>query len=84
MDRIEIEEKVREIISDLLNMDEELVKEDSNFITDYQADSLDGIEIIMKVEDVFDVSVSNEEADMIITMKSLVDIIEKKLKERTD
>jgi len=79
MNREELEKKVRSIVSDLLNIEEVSIKDDSHFINDLQADSLDAVELIMMVEDVFNIfSISDEEAEKAVTFKLFVDLIEKK------
>ena len=79
MNREEIKNKVKTIISSLLAIEESLIKDDSNFVSDLYADSLDGIEIIMGVEDKFNISISFEEAHMVVTLNSLVNLIRSKL-----
>ena len=48
-------EKLREIIADVMNIDEKEIKEDSSFENDLGADSLDVFQIIMGIEDAFDI-----------------------------
>ena len=52
-------EKLREIIADVMNIDEKEIKEDSSFENDLGADSLDVFQIIMGIEDAFDIEISN-------------------------
>lgn len=80
MNREEIKKEVKTILSNLLAIEESSIKDDSNFESDLYADSLDGIEIAMGVEDKFNISISDEEAHMAITLKSLVSLIERKIK----
>lgn len=77
MKRTEIFEKVKEIINDKLCPEVEIT-EDSTF-ENLGADSLDTIELIMKIEDEFGIRLPDEETDSVKTVKDLVDIIEKKL-----
>ncbi len=79
MDRKEIENKVKDIIVNILNIEESSINNDTNFINDLRADSLDGVEIIMGVEDKFEIQVSDEEAEMAISFKTMVDMMEKKI-----
>ena len=56
-------EKLREIIADVMNIDEKEIKEDSSFENDLGADSLDVFQIIMGIEDAFDIEIDNDEAE---------------------
>ncbi len=68
-------EKIREIIADVLNIDEQEITMDSSFVDDLGADSLDIFQIIMGVEETFDIEIDNEEADNIRTVGDAVDAI---------
>ncbi len=68
-------EKVREIIADVLNVDEQEITMDSTFVDDLGADSLDIFQIIMGVEETFDIEIDNDEADNIRTVQDAVDAI---------
>ena len=80
MKREEIESQLRKIVAELLGIDESLIEDDTHFINDLAADSLDSVEVIMMVEDKFDLSIAEEEADMAFTFKLLADLIENKMK----
>ena len=58
-----VEEKVREIIVDQLGVDEKQVTADAVFIDDLGADSLDTVELVMALEEEFDVEIPDEEAE---------------------
>lgn len=68
-------EKVKEIIVDTLNCDEEKVTLDARLKEDLEADSLDAVELIMGVEDEFGVEIPDEKAMEIKTVKEIVDFI---------
>ncbi len=68
-------EKVREIIADVLNVDEQEITMDSTFVDDLGADSLDIFQIIMGVEETFDIEIDNDEAENIRTVGDAVDAI---------
>ncbi len=70
-------EKVREIIADVLNVDEQEITMDSTFVDDLGADSLDIFQIIMGVEETFDIEIDNDEAENIRTVGDAVDAIRK-------
>ena len=68
-------EKLREIIADVMNIDEKEIKEDSYFENDLGADSLDVFQIIMGIEDAFDIEIDNDEAEKIVTVGDAVEQI---------
>ena len=68
-------EKLREIIPDVMNIDEKEIKEDSSFENDLGADSLDVFQIIMGIEDAFDIEIDNDEAEKIVTVGDAVEQI---------
>jgi len=71
-----IEERVRSIISDQLGVAEEEIKPDSKFIEDLGADSLDIVELIMAMEEEFDLEIPDEEAEKIRNVKDVVSYLE--------
>ena len=71
-------EKLRDIIVEVLNVDETEVTMESTFIDDLGADSLDIFQIIMGIEEDFDIEIDNEEAEKITTVQDAVDQIQKK------
>jgi acyl carrier protein len=68
-------EKVKERISDILGVDAEDVSMESNFIDDLGADSLDIVELIMALEEEFDIEIPDEEAEKIQSVGDVVDYI---------
>ena len=76
-----LEEKVRDIIVDKLGVAAEKVKDDSHFIDDLGADSLDTVELVMAFEEEFGVEIPDEAAQQITNVKSAVEYLSKKLKE---
>ncbi len=70
-------EQVQEIVAEKLSLDAEKIKLESNLQEDFGADSLDAVEIIMAVEDAFDVEVADDVLMNIKTVKDIVDYIEK-------
>ena len=68
-------EKLREIIADVMNIDEKEIKDDSSFENDLGADSLDVFQIIMGIEDAFDIEIDNDEAEKIVTVGDAVEQI---------
>ncbi|MBR5306066.1 MAG: acyl carrier protein [Oscillospiraceae bacterium] len=69
-------EKLREIISEQLEISEELITMESNIRDDFDADSLDFVDIVMSIEDEFNVEVPDEAIDDIKVVGDLVRFIE--------
>jgi acyl carrier protein len=76
----EIFEKVRGIIAEQLGVDPSEVKEDSSFVDDLGADSLDVVELVMAFEEAFDLDIPDEDAEKISKVKDAVAYI----RERTE
>jgi len=72
-------EKLKKIIAEVLNVDEEEIKMETTFVDDLGADSLDIFQIIMGLEEEFDVEIANEEAENIVTVADAVEQIKKAL-----
>lgn len=72
-----VEEKVKKIICDQLNVPEEEVVLDASFVDDLGADSLDQVELIMAMEEEFDISIPDEDAEKIRTVQDAVSYIKK-------
>ena len=72
-------EKLQKIISEVLNVDEEEIAMDTTFVDDLGADSLDIFQIIMGLEEEFDIEIANEEAENIVTVADAVEQIKKAL-----
>ena len=69
---------VKEVIAEQLNKKAENIKEDSEFIKDLKADSLDLVEIIMSLEEKFNIQIPDKEAEQILSVAKAVDYIKKK------
>ena len=72
-----IEEKVVAIICEQLDVPEEDVVPEASFVDDLGADSLDQVELIMAMEEEFDVSIPDEDAEKIGTVKDAIDYVNK-------
>lgn len=70
-------DEVKEVVVEQLNVDANEVKEDSSFIDDLNADSLDVVEFIMALEDKFKIEIPEDDAKDIKTVKDVVEYIEK-------
>ena len=69
-------EKVKEILCQQLDVEEDKVTMEANISEDLQADSLDGVDMVMSLEDEFDVEIPDEEIENIKTVGDLVHYIE--------
>lgn len=74
-DKTAIFEKVKAIIADQLGVEEEEVTMESAFIEDLGADSLDIVELIMALEEEFEIEVPDEDAEKLLTVASAVEYI---------
>jgi len=74
----EILSKVKKIVADHLGIDEAKVEEDSGFIDDLGADSLDTVELVMAFEEEFGSEISDSQAEKILTVGDAVRFIEGK------
>lgn len=74
-------EKLRKIIVEVLNVDENEVTMESTFIDDLGADSLDVFQIIMGLEEEFDIEIPNEQAEKIVTVGDAVEQIKAAMNE---
>jgi acyl carrier protein len=81
MSMADVEEKVRSIICEQLNVSEDDVIPKASFVDDLGADSLDQVELIMAMEEEFDISISDEEAEKIATVQDAMDFIERAIGE---
>lgn len=79
MEREDILAKVQEIVADRLDVDIETVKEESSFVDDLGADSLDVVELVMGLEDDFGIEISDEDAENIRTVGDAISFIQSQL-----
>lgn len=70
-------EKLKNIIAEVLNVDVEEITMDTTFVDDLGADSLDVFQIIMGLEEEFDIEIANEDAEKIVTVGDAVEQIKK-------
>lgn len=82
MDRNEIFEKVKKAVVEQLDVREEEITEESTFVQDLGADSLEVVEIVMALEEAFSIEIPDDEVDQIKTVGDAVQFIESKLKEK--
>jgi len=70
-----VEDKVKKIIADKLSVELEEVVPAASFVDDLGADSLDLVELIMSMEEEFDIDISDEDAEKLATVKDAIDYI---------
>ncbi len=70
-------EKLQDIIADVLNVQKDEIRPETTFVDDLGADSLDIFQIIMGIEEEFDIEIDNDEAEKIVTVQDAVDQIKK-------
>lgn len=71
----DIAERVKKIVIEHLGVDASKITENSSFVEDLGADSLDTVELVMKFEDEFNIEISDSAAEKIITLKDAVAFI---------
>ena len=74
----DISSKVKKIVADHLGIDEAKVTEESSFIDDLGADSLDTVELVMAFEEKFGIEIPDDAAETIQTVQNAIDFIESK------
>lgn len=70
-------EKIQEIISEVLNIEKDIVAEETKFVDDLGADSLDIFQIVMGIEEEFDIEIDNEDIEKITTVGDVIEEIKK-------
>jgi len=73
--RAEVAERVKEVLVEQLGIDESEITDEASFQEDLDADSLDLVELIMELEDQFDIKISDEQAQQIRTVGQAVDYV---------
>ena len=72
----DVSSKVKKIVADHLGIDEAKVTEESSFIDDLGADSLDTVELVMAFEEAFDVEIPDDKAETILTVGDAISHLE--------
>jgi len=71
-------EDIKEVVVEQLSVNADEVKEESKFVEDLGADSLDVVELVMALEEKFDIEIPDEEAEKIQTVKDVLDYVSSK------
>jgi acyl carrier protein len=77
----DLAERIKKIICEQLDVAEEDVVPNASFVDDLGADSLDQVELIMAMEEEFNVSITDEDAEKIVTVQNAIDYVTKALGE---
>ena len=75
-----VKDKVLSIIADQLDLDQSEIKTDASFVDDLGADSLDTVELVLALEEEFEVNIPDEEAERITTVAQAIEKIETHVK----
>ena len=75
----EVFEKIKTIIVDLLQVNEDAVTEDATFIDDLGADSLDLVELIMALEEEFNIEIPDTDAEKVVSVADVVNYIKENI-----
>ena len=75
----EVQAKLKEIVMDRLNAEEEQIKPEASFVEDLGADSLDIVELIMGIEEEFDIEIHDEDAEKLTTVGEAMNYVKAKL-----
>ncbi len=75
----EVQAKLKEIVMDRLNAEEDQIKPEASFVEDLGADSLDIVELIMGIEEEFDIEIPDEDAEKLTTVEEAMNYVKSKL-----
>lgn len=70
-----VEERIKQIVAEQLGVEEDQVTTEASFMDDLGADSLDTVELVMALEEEFDIEISDEDAEKIQTVQNAIDYI---------
>ena len=77
MNEAEIEAKVISIVAEQMGVDKSSITRETSFVNDLNADSLDTVELVMELEDEFETSIPDEDAEKIQTVGAAIEYISK-------
>lgn len=68
-------DKIKEVIAEQLGVEISAIKNDSHFVNDLGADSLDTVELVMALEDMFKIEVGDDDAEKMLTLQHIIDFL---------
>jgi acyl carrier protein len=74
-------EKLLDLVTECTDFDRDKINPETKFVADMGLDSLDIVELVMKIEEEFDIGVSDDEAEQIVTVQHAYDVIAAQLKQ---
>jgi acyl carrier protein len=74
-----VEDKIKTVVADKLKVDAGDVVPEAHFVNDLGADSLDLVELIMSMEEVFDIEIGDDEAEKLVRVKDAIEYIEARM-----
>ncbi len=74
-----VEKKIKQIIAEQLGISEEEISPEASFIEELGADSLDIVELIMGMEEEFEMEISDEDAEKMLTVQDAIDYVKKRI-----
>lgn len=75
----EIQKRLKDIVIDRLDVEEDQIKADASFVEDLGADSLDIVELIMGIEEEFDIEIPDEDAEKLTSVEEAMNYVKNKL-----
>jgi len=78
-----IEQKVIQIVAEQMSVDKGTITRNTSFVNDLNADSLDTVELVMELEDEFDLTIPDDEAEKLKTVGEAIDYIKKQLEAKS-
>ncbi|WLF83454.1 acyl carrier protein [Moraxella sp. ZY210820] len=75
----DIEQRVKQAVAEQLSLDAESIKNEASFMDDLGADSLDLVELVMALENEFDITIPDEDSNQITTVQSAIDYVNAKI-----
>ena len=79
-----VEERVIDIVTEQLGVSRDQIKDDTSFVNDLGADSLDTVELVMELEEEFDINIPDEAAEKIQTVGQAIEHIKRIIEERDE
>lgn len=75
----DIEQRVKQAVAEQLSLDAATIKNEASFMDDLGADSLDLVELVMALENEFDITIPDEDSNQITTVQSAIDYVNSKI-----